>query len=276
VVIEASSGARHELSDQFPARWPCTAKGRQRCRDAAGGRRSPSRTACSPWAWAPCTKGSASEAGVNLDSRGFIAVDRGIADVGCGLLRCRRPAPAWLMLASPWAAMQGRTRCWHALGRAGQADQAQPTWRPRSSRPVDCLRWGVSQAPWTAARSRPGGQAALATNPRAKWGGIRDVSSIFRALHRRYSAACPSRPGQASDPAPSSASSKPFRPNQSPNVLHLPLRVPLGHGGGQDGQLSSAPTDPLSEIADRGHAIAWLDDPLSFDRDREAGRCSDE
>src|SRR6202044_159059 len=68
---------------------------------------------------APCPTGiGLAEAGVHLDSRGFIEVDR-VSRTGVPGVYAAGDCTGVLMLASV-AAMQGRIAMWHALGEAVQ------------------------------------------------------------------------------------------------------------------------------------------------------------
>ncbi|MGH3297459.1 MAG: NAD(P)H-quinone dehydrogenase, partial [Trebonia sp.] len=122
---------------------------------------------------APSTKGvGLLQAGVHLDSRGFIEVDRVSRTSAVGVYAAG-DCTGVLMLASV-AAMQGRIAMWHALGEAVQPVRLSHVASTIFTDP-EIASVGVSQAAVdrgeVAARMV---KLPLATNPRAKMGGIRD------------------------------------------------------------------------------------------------------
>jgi pyruvate/2-oxoglutarate dehydrogenase complex dihydrolipoamide dehydrogenase (E3) component len=122
---------------------------------------------------APCTRGvGLLEAGVNLDSRGFIEVDRVSRTSAVGVYAAG-DCTGVLMLASV-AAMQGRIAMWHALGEAVQPIRLSHVASTIFTDP-EIASVGVSQA--AVDRGEVPARVVklpLATNPRAKMGGIRD------------------------------------------------------------------------------------------------------
>jgi NAD(P)H dehydrogenase (quinone) len=122
---------------------------------------------------APSTKGvGLLEAGVNLDSRGFIEVDRVSRTSAVGVYAAG-DCTGVLMLASV-AAMQGRIAMWHALGEAVQPIRLSHVASTIFTDP-EIASVGVSQA--AVDRGEVPARVVklpLATNPRAKMGGIRD------------------------------------------------------------------------------------------------------
>ena len=122
---------------------------------------------------APCTKGvGLLEAGVNLDSRGFIEVDR-VSRTSAAGVYAAGDCTGVLMLASV-AAMQGRIAMWHALGEAVQPIRLSHVASTIFTDP-EIASVGVSQA--AVDRGEVPARMVklpLATNPRAKMGGIRD------------------------------------------------------------------------------------------------------
>ena len=122
---------------------------------------------------APCTKGvGLLEAGVNLDSRGFIEVDR-VSRTSAAGVYAAGDCTGVLMLASV-AAMQGRIAMWHALGEAVQPIRLSHVASTIFTDP-EIASVGVSQA--AVDRGEVPARVVklpLATNPRAKMGGIRD------------------------------------------------------------------------------------------------------
>jgi pyruvate/2-oxoglutarate dehydrogenase complex dihydrolipoamide dehydrogenase (E3) component len=122
---------------------------------------------------APCTNGiGLTEAGVHLDSRGFIEVDR-VSRTAVHDVYAAGDCTGVLMLASV-AAMQGRIAMWHALGEAVQPIRLSHVASTIFTDP-EIASVGVSQSAVdrgeVAARVI---KLPLATNPRAKMGGIRD------------------------------------------------------------------------------------------------------
>jgi NAD(P)H dehydrogenase (quinone) len=121
----------------------------------------------------PSTEGiGLAAAGVSLDSRGFIEVDR-VSRTSAQGVYAAGDCTGVLMLASV-AAMQGRIAMWHALGEAVQPIRLSHVASTIFTDP-EIASVGVSQA----AVDRGEVQARvvkrpLATNPRAKMGGIRD------------------------------------------------------------------------------------------------------
>jgi NAD(P)H dehydrogenase (quinone) len=122
---------------------------------------------------APSTNGiGLIEAGVNLDSRGFIEVDR-VSRTSAQGTYAAGDCTGVLMLASV-AAMQGRIAMWHALGEAVQPIRLSHVASTIFTDP-EIASVGVSQA--AVDRGEVAARVAklpLATNPRAKMGGIRD------------------------------------------------------------------------------------------------------
>jgi pyruvate/2-oxoglutarate dehydrogenase complex dihydrolipoamide dehydrogenase (E3) component len=121
----------------------------------------------------PSTAGIGCEqAGVNLDKRGFVEVDR-VSRTSAPGVYAAGDCTGVLMLASV-AAMQGRIAMWHALGEAVQPIRLSHVAATIFTDP-EIASVGVSQA----AVDRGEVQARvvkqpLATNPRAKMGGFRD------------------------------------------------------------------------------------------------------
>ncbi len=122
---------------------------------------------------APSTTGiGLPEAGVHLDSRGFIEVDRVSRTSAVGVYAAG-DCTGVLMLASV-AAMQGRIAMWHALGEAVQPIRLSHVASTIFTDP-EIASVGVSQA--AVDRGEVPARVVklpLATNPRAKMGGIRD------------------------------------------------------------------------------------------------------
>ena len=121
---------------------------------------------------APSTQGiGLAEAGVKLDSRGFIEVDR-VSRTAVPGVYAAGDCTGVLMLASV-AAMQGRIAMWHALGEAVQPIRLSHVASTIFTDP-EIASVGVSQAAVdrgdVAARVH---KQPLATNPRAKMGGFR-------------------------------------------------------------------------------------------------------
>jgi dihydrolipoamide dehydrogenase len=122
---------------------------------------------------APSTMGiGLKEAGVNLDSRGFIEVDRVSRTTAPGVYAAG-DCTGVLMLASV-AAMQGRIAMWHALGEAVQPIRLSHVASTIFTDP-EIASVGVSQAAVDRGEiSARVVKLPLATNPRAKMGGFRD------------------------------------------------------------------------------------------------------
>jgi NAD(P)H dehydrogenase (quinone) len=122
---------------------------------------------------APCTKDiGLVEAGIKLDSRGFIEVDR-VSRTSVPEVYAAGDCTGVQMLASV-AAMQGRIAMWHALGEAVQPIRLSHVASTIFTDP-EIASVGVSQA--AVDRGEVPARVvklALATNPRAKMGGFRD------------------------------------------------------------------------------------------------------
>ena len=122
---------------------------------------------------APCTTGiGLAEAGVHLDSRGFIEVDR-VSRTSVPGVYAAGDCTGVLMLASV-AAMQGRIAMWHALGESVHPIRLSHVASTIFTDP-EIASVGVSQA--TVDRGEVPARVVklpLATNPRAKMGGFRD------------------------------------------------------------------------------------------------------
>ena len=122
---------------------------------------------------APATNGiGLAEAGVHLDSRGFIEVDR-VSRTSVPGLYAAGDCTGVLMLASV-AAMQGRIAMWHALGEAVHPIRLSHVASTIFTDP-EIASVGVSQA--AVDRGEVPARVVklpLATNPRAKMGGFRD------------------------------------------------------------------------------------------------------
>jgi pyruvate/2-oxoglutarate dehydrogenase complex dihydrolipoamide dehydrogenase (E3) component len=122
---------------------------------------------------APSTKGiGLAEAGIELDSRGFIEVDR-VSRTAVPGVYAAGDCTGVLMLASV-AAMQGRIAMWHALGEAVQPIRLTHVASTIFTDP-EIASVGVSQA--AVDRGEVPAKVVklpLATNPRAKMGGFRD------------------------------------------------------------------------------------------------------
>jgi NAD(P)H dehydrogenase (quinone) len=122
---------------------------------------------------APATTGiGLAEAGVHLDSRGFIEVDR-VSRTSVPGVYAAGDCTGVLMLASV-AAMQGRIAMWHALGEAVHPIRLSHVASTIFTDP-EIASVGVSQA--TVDRGEVPARVVklpLATNPRAKMGGFRD------------------------------------------------------------------------------------------------------
>jgi dihydrolipoamide dehydrogenase len=122
---------------------------------------------------APCTRGiGLAEAGIKLDSRGFIEVDR-VSRTSVPGVYAAGDCTGVLMLASV-AAMQGRIAMWHALGEAVQPIRLTHVASTIFTDP-EIASVGVSQA--AVDRGEVPARVVklpLATNPRAKMGGFRD------------------------------------------------------------------------------------------------------
>ncbi len=121
----------------------------------------------------PSTRGiGLAEAGVKLDARGFIEVDR-VSRTSVQGIYAAGDCTGVLMLASV-AAMQGRIAMWHALGEAVQPIRLSHVASTIFTDP-EIASVGVSQA--AVDRGEVQARVArlpLATNPRAKMGGLRD------------------------------------------------------------------------------------------------------
>jgi NAD(P)H dehydrogenase (quinone) len=121
----------------------------------------------------PSTAGIGCErAGVNLDGRGFIEVDR-VSRTSTAGVYAAGDCTGVLMLASV-AAMQGRIAMWHALGEAVQPIRLSHVASTIFTDP-EIASVGVSQA--AVDRGEVAARVVkqpLATNPRAKMAGIRD------------------------------------------------------------------------------------------------------
>jgi pyruvate/2-oxoglutarate dehydrogenase complex dihydrolipoamide dehydrogenase (E3) component len=121
----------------------------------------------------PSTRGiGLAETGVNLDARGFIEVDR-VSRTSAQGIYAAGDCTGVLMLASV-AAMQGRIAMWHALGEAVQPIRLSHVASTIFTDP-EIASVGVSQA--AVDRGEVQARVArlpLATNPRAKMGGLRD------------------------------------------------------------------------------------------------------
>ena len=121
----------------------------------------------------PSTRGiGLAETGVNLDARGFIEVDR-VSRTSAQGIYAAGDCTGVLMLASV-AAMQGRIAMWHALGEAVQPIRLSHVASTIFTDP-EIASVGVSQA--AIDRGEVQARVArlpLATNPRAKMGGLRD------------------------------------------------------------------------------------------------------
>lgn len=122
---------------------------------------------------APLTQGiGLAEAGVNIDPRGFIEVDR-VSRTSVPGTYAAGDCTGVLMLASV-AAMQGRIAMWHALGEAVQPIRLSHVASTIFTDP-EIASVGVSQA--AVDRGEVSARVIklpLATNPRAKMGGFRD------------------------------------------------------------------------------------------------------
>jgi dihydrolipoamide dehydrogenase len=121
----------------------------------------------------PSTRGiGLAETGVKLDARGFIEVDR-VSRTSVQGTYAAGDCTGVLMLASV-AAMQGRIAMWHALGEAVQPIRLSHVAATIFTDP-EIASVGVSQA--AVDRGEVQARVArlpLATNPRAKMGGLRD------------------------------------------------------------------------------------------------------
>jgi NAD(P)H dehydrogenase (quinone) len=122
---------------------------------------------------APCTTGiGLAEAGVHLDSRGFVEVDR-VSRTSVPGVYAAGDCTGVLMLASV-AAMQGRIAMWHTLGESVHPIRLSHVASTIFTDP-EIASVGVSQA--TVDRGEVPARVVklpLATNPRAKMGGFRD------------------------------------------------------------------------------------------------------
>jgi dihydrolipoamide dehydrogenase len=131
----------------------------------------------------PCTGGvGLGEAGITLDSRGFIEVDR-VSRTSVPGVYAAGDCTGVLMLASV-AAMQGRIAMWHALGEAVQPIRLTHVASTIFTDP-EIASVGISQA--AVDRGEVPASVVklpLATNPRAKMGGFRDgFVKIFARRH---------------------------------------------------------------------------------------------
>jgi len=122
---------------------------------------------------APSTAGlGLAEAGIKLDSRGFVEVDR-VSRTSVPEVYAAGDCTGVLMLASV-AAMQGRIAMWHALGEAVQPIRLTHVASTIFTDP-EIASVGVSQAAVDRGEfSARVVKLPLATNPRAKMGGFRD------------------------------------------------------------------------------------------------------
>jgi dihydrolipoamide dehydrogenase len=112
------------------------------------------------------------DAGIRLDERGFVEVDR-VSRTSVPGVYAAGDCTGVLMLASV-AAMQGRIAMWHALGEAVQPIRLSHVASTIFTDP-EIASVGVSQA--AVDRGEVTARVVkqpLATNPRAKMGGIRD------------------------------------------------------------------------------------------------------
>jgi NAD(P)H dehydrogenase (quinone) len=121
----------------------------------------------------PSTEGiGLAEAGVKLDSRGFVEVDR-VSRTSVPGVYAAGDCTGVLLLASV-AAMQGRIAMWHALGEAVHPIRLSHVASTIFTDP-EIASVGVSQA--AVDRGEVNARVVkqpLATNPRAKMGGFRD------------------------------------------------------------------------------------------------------
>jgi NAD(P)H dehydrogenase (quinone) len=121
----------------------------------------------------PCTTGiGLKEAGVTLDSRGFVEVDR-VSRTSVPGVYAAGDCTGVLLLASV-AAMQGRIAMWHALGEAVHPIRLSHVASTIFTDP-EIASVGVSQA--AVDRGEVSARVIkqqLATNPRAKMAGFRD------------------------------------------------------------------------------------------------------
>jgi len=121
----------------------------------------------------PSTAGiGCEEAGVNLDERGFVEVDR-VSRTSAPGVYAAGDCTGVMMLASV-AAMQGRIAMWHALGEAVQPIRLSHVAATIFTDP-EIASVGASQA--SVDRGEVAARVVkqpLATNPRAKMGGFRD------------------------------------------------------------------------------------------------------
>jgi pyruvate/2-oxoglutarate dehydrogenase complex dihydrolipoamide dehydrogenase (E3) component len=122
---------------------------------------------------APATSGiGLAEAGVSLDSRGFIEVDR-VSRTAVPGVYAAGDCTGVLMLASV-AAMQGRIAMWHALGESVHPLRLSHVASTIFTDP-EIASVGLAQA--AVDRGEVAARVVklpLATNPRAKMGGFRD------------------------------------------------------------------------------------------------------
>jgi NAD(P)H dehydrogenase (quinone) len=121
----------------------------------------------------PATEGiGLREAGVRLDSRGFIEVDRVSRTSAAGVYAAGDCTGVFLLASV--AAMQGRIAMWHALGEAVQPIRLSHVASTIFTDP-EIASVGVSQAAVDRGEiSARVIKQPLATNPRAKMGGFRD------------------------------------------------------------------------------------------------------
>ncbi len=121
----------------------------------------------------PCTDGiGLADAGVKVDARGFIEVDR-VSRTSAPGVYAAGDCTGMLMLASV-AAMQGRIAMWHALGEAVQPLRLGHVAATIFTDP-EIATVGVSQRAVSAGEvSARVLKLPLATNPRAKMAGVAD------------------------------------------------------------------------------------------------------
>jgi NAD(P)H dehydrogenase (quinone) len=121
----------------------------------------------------PATRGlGLDQAGVKLDDRGFVAVDK-VSRTSAAGVYAAGDCTGILMLASV-AAMQGRIAMWHALGEAVQPLRLSHVAATIFTEP-EIATVGVSQAAVDSGQVEAGTvKLPLATNARAKMQGFRD------------------------------------------------------------------------------------------------------
>src|SRR5207248_7099385 len=121
----------------------------------------------------PATRGlGLEEAGVRLDSRGFVEVNR-VSRTSVPGVYAAGDCTGVMMLASV-AAMQGRIAMWHALGEAVQPLRLSHVAATIFTEP-EIATVGVSQAAVDAGQVEASTvKLPLATNARAKMQGFRD------------------------------------------------------------------------------------------------------